>query len=108
LICGTSRESATASNSIRPGDFLGRAIPVLRGEGEHGEHLDAALAAMAKAGAQRIHALLVAGHARQVAPGRPAPVAVHDDGNVVWNPALRHGGFTAQTAIISCSFPATN
>ena len=28
----------------------------------------------------------VSGHARHVAPLRPAPVAVHDDGDVFWEP----------------------
>src|SRR5207245_801012 len=61
--------------------------------------------------ARRLHALAMAGHARQAALGRPAPVAVHDDGDVgghrVRADGLQQrglGGAGHQKDMISCSF----
>src|SRR2546426_1000847 len=60
---------------------------------------------------RRLHAFAMAGHARQAALGRPAPVAVHDDGDVgghrVRADGLQQrglGGDGHQKDMISCSF----
>ena len=66
-------------------NLFGRPAPVLRAERKQGKVFDAALAARARDPAHRLDALLVTRHARQIALLGPAPVAVHDDGDVPGN-----------------------
>src|SRR5688572_18570152 len=92
--------------------FLGGAAPVLRTEGEERKVLDAALAAGAHRGAHRFCAAAVAGDARQAPTPRPAPVAIHDDGDVARHVTrVRNAGggagFPAHTAISSFSLSAS-
>ena len=56
------------------------------------EHQVLELVAVAHAGPQRFHPLLVAGHPRQEMPRGPAAIAIHDDGDV-----LGDGGHGAVT-----------
>ena len=70
-------------------NFLGRAAPVLGAEGEQGEAFHAGRHAALYQGAYAPCAAGVAHHLRQAALARPAPVAVHDDGDMA-----RHGWIT--------------
>ena len=63
-------------------DLLGGAFPILRREGVEGEIVDAEIDTAAHSLAGRVGAAAMAGDARQAAPCGPAPVAVHDDGDV--------------------------
>ena len=64
----------------------GRPRPVLRAEGKDRQDADAEIAGGAHRAAQRLDAAAMAFAARQAARRRPAPVAIHDDGDVP-----RHG-----------------
>src|SRR3984893_5184008 len=63
-------------------DLLERPRPVFGAEGIDGQHLDAEVARRAHRTPQRYDALTMPFPARQSARRRPAPVAVHDDGDV--------------------------
>ena len=69
-------------------DFLGGALPIFLGKGEQGENAHAGGAGAFDGLADRLHARLVAGRARQGARLRPPAVAVHDDGDVRRHRAL--------------------
>src|SRR5438046_3744938 len=92
-------------------DLVLRAVPVLRGERVEREEAQPGRVGGADDRARRLHALAMAGHARQAALDRPAPVAVHDDGDVgghrVRADGLQQrglGGDGHQKDMISCSF----
>ena len=75
-------------------DFFFRPAPVLAGEGEQGQRLDAAFQAEVDADVDRARAGTVADGARATATLGPATVAVHDDGKVARDSRLRGiGGF---------------
>ena len=81
-----------------------RALPVLRGKGVERQELDLQIAAAFDDRAP-IPRLLVAFDPRQPALLRPAPVAIHDDGDVarngierLWIIMLRHDGLAALRA----------
>ncbi len=63
-------------------DFLGGPRPILGAERINGQYLDAELARRAHRAPQRLDAAAMPFPARQTARRRPAPVAVHDDGDV--------------------------
>src|SRR5262249_60282007 len=63
-------------------DFGGGPRPVLGAERKNGEKVDSEIASGTHGTAQRLDAAAMPFPARQPARGRPAPVAVHDDGNV--------------------------
>src|SRR5258705_3205548 len=88
-------------------DLVGRAAPVLGRERVEGQVAEAQRRGGANDRASRLHALVVSGHARQAAMGRPASVAVHDDGDMLGNRLGANG--LEQVAFrqndrISCSF----
>src|SRR6185312_233120 len=64
------------------GNFLVAPLPVFRREGVERQDLDAIVDRRLHRPADRLGAGLVPGDARQAAFGRPAAVAVHDDGDV--------------------------
>ena len=107
--------------------FFLRPAPVLGAERKQGEVRNSTLDTGLNHGPDRLDAAFVPCHPRQEAATRPAPVAVHDEGDMARHSArlgngtgrtneLRHlGGFpdetqggaaTAQTAIRSASFAA--
>ena len=63
-------------------DLFGRPRPVLGAEAVDGEDLDAEIARGPHGLAQRLDAAPVALAPRQAARGGPAPIAVHDDGDM--------------------------
>ena len=69
-------------------DLVLRPAPVLAGEGEQGQGANAALKAEVDAGVDRACAGTVADGARATATLRPAPVAVHDDGDMARDAGL--------------------
>ena len=87
-----TRTLSSLSSATRPNSFLcrprmwrtsvRRAHPVLRGEAEHGEPADVAPHGDADEAGEVLLALGVPGGARLAAPCGPAPVAVHDAGDV--------------------------
>src|SRR5207247_255199 len=62
-----------------------RPAPVLRREGVEREEPEPERVGRAHDAARRLDALAVTGDPRQPAAGRPSPVAVHDDGDVLGN-----------------------
>ena len=64
------------------GDLLGRTAPVLGREAVDGQVADAEIAGGAHGAADRLDAAPMALEPRQPALGRPAAVAVHDDGDM--------------------------
>src|SRR5690606_38226216 len=72
-------------------DFLLRPAPVLAGEGEQGQHADAAFEAEVDGALGRARAGPVADDARAATALGPAPVAIHDDGQVAGNRRARWG-----------------
>ena len=74
-------------------DFFGRPAPVLRGEAVDRQIGDAELDRRAHRAAHRLDAAPMALETRQAARLRPAPVAVHDDGDVLGLAAI---GFEAR------------
>src|SRR5204863_3623581 len=86
-------------------------VPVLRRERVEGEEAQPRRIGGADDRAGGLDTLAVAGHARQPALGGPAPVAVHDDGDVRGHRVRadrlqqgRLGGDRHQKDMISCSF----
>ena len=75
------------------GYFIGRTPPVLAAEGKQRQIFHAQLAAGLDHFAHRFHPALVPHDARHETLLRPAPIAIHDDGDVtrdssnVWNRA---------------------
>src|SRR5471032_2611106 len=65
-------------------DLVGRARPVLGREGEHCQDRNPELAGAANDFAYRVGAPAVTGDAWQPPRLRPSPIAVHDDGDVLW------------------------
>src|SRR5471032_1062666 len=65
-------------------DLVGRARPVLGREGEQRQDRNAELASAANDFAYRVGAPAVTGDAWQPPRLRPSPIAVHDDGDVLW------------------------
>src|SRR5712692_3021855 len=63
-------------------DLLGGSAPVLRAEGEQGQVFDAAIGARTRDLTHRLDPLRMAGDAREIALFGPAPVAIHDDGDM--------------------------
>src|SRR5690606_17023406 len=63
-------------------DFLFRPAPVLAGEGEQGQRADAVREAEVDRALGRARTGTVADDARAAPALRPAPVAIHDDGQV--------------------------
>src|SRR5712671_6098755 len=63
-------------------NLFGGPAPVLRAEGEQRQVFDAAIGARAGDPAHPLDPLLVTGDAREIALLGPAPVAVHDDGDM--------------------------
>ena len=82
----TSCSSARRKSSMRNETSSAGPPPVLAAEREQRQEFDAVVEARAHRGAHRFHTLAMAGNARQQPLLRPAPVAVHDDGDVA-----RHG-----------------
>src|SRR5262245_20398317 len=66
-------------------DLVQRTAPVLGREGVKREEPEAERVGRPHDGARGLDALPVTGDARQAAAGRPAPVAVHDDSDVLGN-----------------------
>ena len=64
------------------GHFIGRTAPVLAAEGEQRQIFHTHLAACLDHFAHRLHSALVPHDARHEALLRPAPIAIHDDGDV--------------------------
>src|SRR5262249_44625726 len=62
--------------------LVGGATPILGGEGVDGEHRDGVVVAEPDGAPQRLDPGTVAQGAWQVALGRPAAIAIHDDGDV--------------------------
>jgi len=65
-------------------DFRFGAAPVFDREGVEGQSLDVEPSARFDGGASGLGARAMADDAREVALLRPAPVAVHDDGDMAW------------------------
>src|SRR6266852_8366257 len=63
-------------------NLFGGPSPVLRAEGEQGQVFDAAIGARARDSTHRLDPLLVTGDAGKIALLGPAPVAIHDDGDM--------------------------
>jgi hypothetical protein len=63
-------------------DFVFGAVPVFDGEGVESEVFDAEFAAGAEDGADTFDAGAMSFHARELTLLGPAPVAIHDDGEV--------------------------
>src|SRR5258707_8402912 len=63
-------------------NLFGGSAPVLRAEGEQGEVFDAPVGARTRDLTHRLDPLLVTGDAREIALFGPAPVAIHDDGDM--------------------------
>jgi len=63
-------------------NLFGGSPPVLRAEGEQGQVFDAAIGARTRDLTHRLDPLLVTGDAREIALFGPAPVAIHDDGDM--------------------------
>ena len=79
---GQFEAQVSAQQAPQHFDFGARTLPVLDRKGVQRERLDAHLRAGFDHGAHRTHAGLVSGDAQQAAAAGPAPVAVHDDGDV--------------------------
>jgi hypothetical protein len=75
----------------QPADFLFRPCPVLAGEREQGQRLDAAVEADVDAEVDRAGTGTMADQPRTAATFGPAAVAVHDDGKVAWDTWLWRG-----------------
>src|SRR5438552_14986026 len=93
------------------GDLVLGPAPVLRRERIEREEPQAHRVRRANDGARRLDALAVARHPGQAALGGPAPVAIHDDGDVRGHRLRAHGfqqrglgGHGHQKDMISCSF----
>ena len=84
------------------GDFGGGPAPILLGEREQRQHLDARVDRSFHRLAHGLHAGPVAERPRQPALARPAAVAVHDDRHVAGNRTGQH-----QTSMISASLAFT-
>src|SRR5579862_3282106 len=93
--------------------------PIFRAEREDGQIRNAEVARRTHGPAQSFHSAPVSFHPRQAARRRPAPIAIHNDGNVPRHskavaispqrlrcPLLRSYGIT-QTVMISFSLPAS-
>src|SRR2546423_7574560 len=63
-------------------NLFGGPAPVLRAEGEQGQVFDAAIGACTRDPTHRLDSLLVTGDAREITLLGPAPVAIHDDGDM--------------------------
>jgi hypothetical protein len=63
-------------------DLFGGAAPVLRAEGEQGQVFDAAIGTRLRDSTHRLDPLLVTGDTGEIPFLGPAPVAIHDDGDV--------------------------
>src|SRR5467141_2019697 len=63
-------------------NLVGGSPSVLRAEGEQGQVFDAAIGARTGDLTHRLDPLLVTGDAREIALFGPAPVAIHDDGDM--------------------------
>jgi len=63
-------------------DLDARPLPILHREGIQGEGFDSQPRAGFHCGAYRADARLMSGHSRQPAPAGPAPIAIHNDGDV--------------------------
>src|SRR5439155_1240291 len=63
-------------------NLFGGSPPVLRAEGEQGQVFDSAIGARTRDLTHRLDPLLVTGDAREIALFGPAPVAIHDDGDM--------------------------
>src|SRR5215469_3718364 len=98
-------------------NFRWRSRPVFGAERKDGEHGNAEIAGGTHGLAQRLDAAAMTFHARQAARRRPAPVAIHDDGNVTRHVILalagerlfqfaRRNRCVAQTVMISFSLAA--
>ena len=72
--------------------LLPRPPPVFAAEGEHRQELCAPLGAMLDDAAQGFHPGLVSRGPGQLAPRRPAPVAVHDYYYMSWQVVVLFGG----------------
>ena len=83
------------------GDLFLRPAPVLGGEGVECQRFQPHLTRPAHDAAHSFHAALVTQRARQMALFRPAPVAIHDDGNVARGNgfALGHQAFLESGAL---------
>jgi hypothetical protein len=101
-------------------DFRRWPRPVFRAEGENRQSGNTDIGCRAHRTAQSFHATAVAFYSRQTARGRPAPVAIHDDGDMprhfkrvapLWDRlgrAASRSGRVAQTVMISFSLPASS
>jgi len=98
-------------------DFACGPRPVLGAEGEDGDDLDADFAGGADRASHRLDAAPVALDPRHAACRRPAPVAIHDDGDVVRHfrggrcllmLGVGHSLALPQTVRISFSFAASS
>src|SRR6266700_827499 len=63
-------------------NLFGGSAPVLRAEGEQGQVFDAPIGARTRDLTHRLDPLLVTGDTREIALFGPAPVAIHDDGDM--------------------------
>src|SRR6202167_1443326 len=99
-------------------DFRWGPRPILRAEGKDRQNGNAEFARCAHGAAQRLYAAAVALDPGQSARGGPAPVPIHNDGNMSWHIeaivptrerlacAVSRSCGVAQTVMISFSLPA--
>ena len=73
-------------------DLFARTAPVFGGEGVGGEGTDPPVAAQPQGALERLNALAMAHHPRQVALLGPAPVAIHDHGHMAGQPRRIEAG----------------
>ena len=90
----------------QPRHFVGRALPVLAREREERQRLDAAPRAAFDGRAHGLDARAVAEVARQRAALGPAPVAIHDDGDVAWEAGRARLRLAARLRPASVPFPS--
>src|SRR5262245_31458026 len=86
-------------------DFRAWTAPVLRREGIHTEHLNIFISSAFYDAAQRRDASFMAGQARKMPFLSPAPIAIHNDGNVTrtrWS-VLRRAGVSLYRGILFLS-----